>query len=112
MHTCDGQMYLFDFDGAAEHWRAWVPQGVFHYSVLSGRPWWDCWLAGYRTVRAMAADNQVAVPYFVLMFQFENAAWNLGLTPTSVGALLRPDDLGGVVNRWNAWAGAYCAEHK
>lgn len=108
VHVEGHGIYVFDFDSSREHWRAFEPQGVFHYSVLAGQPWWDHWLAGYTSVRPMPATDQAAVPWFVLMFQFENTAWKLGLTTGSAGVMLRPEELAGVVDAWTAWASRYC----
>jgi Ser/Thr protein kinase RdoA (MazF antagonist) len=109
VHVHGHGITVFDFDSAGEHWRAAEPQGVFHAAVLAAKPWWDAWRAGYTEVRPMSSDDQRAVPYFVLMYQFENTAWKLGLTPTSIGQLLRADELGQVVDEWRRWADTHCA---
>ena len=108
LHIDGDRAYAFDFDSSSDTWRAWEPQGVFHFSVLSGGPWWKNWLEGYTSVRPFALADQAAVPWFVLMFEFENTAWRLGLTPTSVGADLGEADLAAVVDRWADWVDHHC----
>jgi Ser/Thr protein kinase RdoA (MazF antagonist) len=109
VHLEGDDIYVFDFDSAHQHWRAWEPQGVFHYGVLSGGPWWDHWLEGYSSVRPLSSIDRQAVPWFVLMFQFENTAWKLGLTPTSVATTtVEAPDLARVVDSWTEWWEHHC----
>jgi Ser/Thr protein kinase RdoA (MazF antagonist) len=110
VHIDGDTITVFDFDNAAEHWRSWEPHGVYALSVITSRPWWDCWRAGYAEIRTMAEEDERAVPYFQLMAEFEHTAWKLGLTPTSVAPSLRPDDLPGIVDGWTEWAHTQCAE--
>lgn len=110
VHVDGDTITVFDFDYAAEHWRAWEPHGVYALSVTTSAPWWDCWRAGYAEIRTMAEEDERAVPYFQLMAEFEHTAWRLGLTPTSVAPSLRPDDLRGIVDGWTQWAHTQCAE--
>lgn len=106
----DGDCILvFDFDSAGEHWRASEPQGLYHSSVLTSGPWWTSWLAGYSQVGSMSDVDQQAVPYFVLMHQFENTAWKLGLTPTSVGGQLGEHELQELVDEWLDWSAIHCS---
>ena len=108
IHIEGDRIVVFDFDSAGVHWRASEPQGLYHYAVLTGGPWWTSWLAGYSQVREMSEADQRAVPYFVLMHQLENTAWKLGLTPTSVGVQLGEADLRGAVDEWLDWAATRC----
>ena len=108
VHIDSDRITVFDLDSAGEHWRASEPQGLYHSSVLTDRPWWTIWLASYTAVRPMSEADQRAVPYFVLMQQFENTAWKLGLTPTSVGEQLGEDQLEERVDQWVAWAASHC----
>lgn len=108
VHVDGDRLWVFDFDSSAETWRAWEPQGVFHYSVLTGGPWWTDWLHGYSSVRRLSSTDQAAVPWFVLMAYFENTAWRLGLTPTSVGQTLAEADLAVVVDLWDRWVESQC----
>lgn len=108
VHVEGDRITVFDLDSATECWRASEPQGVFHWAQLSGGPWWDAWQAGYGEVRTMAAQDLASVPWFVLLFQFENAAWKLGLTATSIGPLITVDDLGTLVDWWGGWAHVHC----
>ncbi len=109
VHIENDTITVFDFDSAAEHWRAAEPQGVFHSAAMTGAPWWDAWRAGYAEVRDAAEQDETYVPWFVLIAQFENTAWKLGLTPTSVGTLLQYGDLPSVVDSWALWAESQCA---
>jgi Ser/Thr protein kinase RdoA (MazF antagonist) len=108
VHIDGGDLHVFDFDSARVHWRASEPQGVFHCGVLSGNPWGECWRDGYTTIRPLSAIDEAAVPWFVLMFQFENTAWKLGLMPTSARLYLRPDQLSAIVDGWSAWSRDHC----
>lgn len=108
VHINGSELYVFDFDSAHVHWRAWEPQGVFHFGALSGNPWWECWREGYTTIRQLSAIDEAAVPWFALMSQFENTAWKLGLMPTSAGLHLRPDQLPAIVDSWSAWSRDHC----
>jgi len=109
VHIENDTITVFDFDSAAEHWRAAEPQGVFHSAAMTGAPWWDAWRAGYAEVRDVAEQDETYVPWFVLIAQLENTAWKLGLTPTSVGTLLQHDDLPRLVDTWGLWAQTHCA---
>ncbi len=109
VHIENDTITVFDFDSAAEHWRAAEPQGVFHSAAMTGTPWWDAWRAGYAEVRDVAEEDETYVPWFVLIAQLENTAWKLGLTPTSVGALLQHADLPLLVDTWMLWAETHCA---
>lgn len=111
VHIDGDRLTIFDLDSAGETWRAWEPQGVYHASVLTGGPWWESWLAGYEAIRPMTERDQAAVPYFVLMAHFENAAWKLGLTATSVGQLLTETELPSLVDTWVEWEATHCAAH-
>jgi Ser/Thr protein kinase RdoA (MazF antagonist) len=108
VHVDRDRITVFDLDSATEFWRAAEPQGVFHWAQLSGGPWWEAWQAGYAEIRTMAEHDLAAVPWFVLLFQFENTAWQLGLTPTSIGPLITLDDLGTLVDWWGGWAYVHC----
>jgi Ser/Thr protein kinase RdoA (MazF antagonist) len=108
VHVDGDCITVFDLDSATEFWRAAEPQGVLHWAQLSGGPWWEAWQAGYAEVRTMAEHDLAAVPWFVLLFQFENTAWQLGLTPTSIGPLITLDDLGTLVDWWGGWAYVHC----
>lgn len=108
IHIDGDRIVVFDFDSAGEHWRASEPQGLYHYSVLTDGPWWTSWLAGYSQIRQMSDLDQQAVPYFVLMHQFENTAWKLGLTPTSVGEQIVEAELDERVDEWLAWSAHHC----
>lgn len=108
IHIEGDRIVVFDFDSSGHHWRASEPQGLYHYSVLTDGPWWTSWLAGYLEIRAMNEVDQRAVPYFVLIHQFENTAWKLGLTPTSVGEQLGEDQLHACVDDWIAWSANHC----
>jgi len=109
VHIENDTITVFDFDSASEHWRAAEPQGVFHSAAMTGAPWWDAWRAGYAEVRDVAEQDGTYVPWFVLIAQFENTAWKLGLTPTSVGTLLQHNDLPRLVDTWGLWAETHCA---
>ena len=109
IHIDGDCIIVFDFDSAGEHWRASEPQGLYHSSVLTSGPWWTSWLAGYSKVRPMSEVDQRAVPYFVLMHQFENTAWKLGLTPTSVGEQLGEHELQERVDTWLDWSAMHCS---
>lgn len=109
VHIENDTITVFDFDTAAEHWRAAEPQGVFQSAAMTGAPWWDAWRAGYAEVRDVAEQDETYVPWFVLIAQLENTAWKLGLTPTSVGTLLQHDDLQALVDTWALWADTHCA---
>jgi Ser/Thr protein kinase RdoA (MazF antagonist) len=104
VHVDGDTITVFDFDSAAEHWTASEPQGVFHASVLWDRQSWSAWRSGYSEIRPLSEEDVAAVPVFVLLFQFENAAWKLGLTPTSVGPLIDTAALDQLVDEWIAWA--------
>ena len=112
VHIEKDTITVFDFDSAAEHWRAAEPQGVFHSAAMTKAPWWDAWRAGYAEVRDVAEQDESYVPWFVLIAQLENTAWKLGLTPTSVGALLQHDDLPLLVDAWMLWAATQCARSR
>jgi Ser/Thr protein kinase RdoA (MazF antagonist) len=108
VHIDADRITVFDLDTATVSWRAAEPQGVFHSAQLSGGPWWAAWQAGYSDVRTMPGPDVEAVPWFVLLSQFENTAWKLGLTPTSIGPLITLDDLGTLVDRWSEWGRIHC----
>lgn len=108
VHVDGEDLFVFDLDYAGEHWRASEPQGVFHYAQITGRPWWDCWKAGYRTIQSFADADERAVGWFVPLFQFENLAWKLGLTPTSVGVTMSPRGVPGIVDDWVRWVNTHC----
>jgi Ser/Thr protein kinase RdoA (MazF antagonist) len=109
VHIDGDTITVFDLDSAATSWRAAEPQGVFHAGQLRGEPWWEAWRGGYTEVRQMSDADVAAVPWFVLLFQFENAAWKLGLTPTSVGSLMTTDDLRTLIDWCGGWAHVHCA---
>ena len=104
VHLDGDRIVVFDLDSARVGWRALEPSGVFAYSDAEGQPFWRAWLTGYRRVRPLAEVDEAAVPLFHLVASFENTAWKLGLTPTSVGPLMNPDQIGRVVEGWLAWA--------
>ncbi|HYD09644.1 MAG TPA: phosphotransferase [Acidimicrobiales bacterium] len=108
VHIEEDRITVFDLDSAALSWRAAEPQGVFHAGQLRGDDRWAAWQAGYREVRPLAAVDAAAVPWFVLLFQLENTAWKLGLTPTSIGPQLGLDDLPTLVDWWGGWWHVHC----
>lgn len=108
VHIDDEEIFVFDFDSASVHWRAWESQAVFHSGALKGDGRWNWWRAGYTSIRELSANDGAAVPWFALMSQFENTAWKLGLLPTSVHPYLQPDQLPGIVDSWLTWSDAHC----
>jgi Ser/Thr protein kinase RdoA (MazF antagonist) len=62
VHIDNDRLTIFDLDSAGETWRAWESQGVYHFSALTGGPWWESWLAGYEAVRSMPERDRAPVP--------------------------------------------------
>ena len=110
VHITESGLWVFDFDSASEHWWGFEPQGVYHFGVITGRPWWQCWKAGYERVRPVPTADEAALPWFVLLFQLENLAWKLGLTPGSVGRQTEVDEVPAIVDAWGHWAAQRCVD--
>lgn len=87
--TGDGSITFFDFDLAAQSWRARDPCGIYAFSrqVPGARDFWNAFLTGYQTVRPFSEDNVRAVPLMHAVYQF----W----------------DLGHEVSRWSSWSGQW-----
>lgn len=85
----DGAITFFDFDLAAQSWRARDPCGVYASSRLNpdAGAFWDAFLAGYRAMRPLGEADEGAVPLMHAVYQL----W----------------DLGHEVSRWSAWSGQW-----
>ncbi len=102
VHVDGDTMIVFDFDSARPTWRALEP-ALLYMGHASDKPdYWQAWLDGYRAARELTEADLNAIPLFSIMYQFENVAWKLGLTPTAVGQLLTPDELREIVDDWLA----------
>jgi hypothetical protein len=51
-------------------------------------------------VRRLRPQDEAAVPCFVILCEFGNTAWKLGLTRTSVGRLISDEELASRIDRW------------
>jgi len=78
VHVDADRITVFDLDSASVSWRAAEPQGIFQSAQVSGGPWWAAWQAGHSDVRTTPGPDVEAVPWFVLLSQFETA-WKPGL---------------------------------
>ncbi len=100
VHRDGDTLTVFDFDSAAECWRAIEPYGV----LKSSKEKFDAWLEGYRSVREFSIANETAVFAFVIIGEIRNVTWKLGEAKSSRGKpLLTSTDLPLVVDEWLSW---------
>ncbi len=101
VHVSGDRLTAFDFDSAGECWRAYEPYGVLRFSPA----YFQAWLEGYRSVRAFAPREEVAVGAFTVIGDLRVIAWKLGVAVSSSGPpLLGAEDLPAIVNGWEALA--------
>ncbi len=97
VHRDGDALTVFDFDSAAESWRALEPYGVLRASAER----FQKWLEGYRSIRPFSEENEKAVGAFAVIGDLSNVVWKLGLAKSSRGKpLLAPADLPEVVDEW------------
>jgi len=102
--TDDGTITVFDFDSAGPCWRAAEAWGVMRFSV----PFFETWLAGYRTIRPFTLRDAAAVAIFGIVGDLRTVAWKLGVADSSRGTpSLTASDLPGIVEGWLAWESTY-----
>ena len=102
VHVDRRSLAVFDLDSARSGWRAMEPSGVYAAWGCTTTGFWQAWCEGYRGIRTWSRNDEDAVAWFALIAEFENVAWKLGLTPTSVGVLLAESELASTVDQWTA----------
>lgn len=100
VHRNGDTLTVFDFDSAAESWRAAEPWGV----LRAAENRFQAWLEGYRNIREFSQDDERAVAAFGIVEDIRNVVWKLGLARSSRGKpLLQTKDLPSVVDGWLEW---------
>jgi Ser/Thr protein kinase RdoA (MazF antagonist) len=100
VHRNGDSLIVFDFDSAAESWRAAEPWGVLRASEDR----FKAWLEGYRSIREFSEDDEKAVAVFGIVEDIRNVVWKLGYAKSSRGEpLMQTDELPQVVDEWLEW---------
>lgn len=100
IHLHGDSITVFDFDSAAESWRAAEPWGV----LRAAEDRFQAWLEGYRAVRPFSEDDEKAVAAFGIVEDIRNVVWKLGFARSSRGKpLMQTEELPKVVDEWLEW---------
>lgn len=100
VHVLNGSMTVFDFDSAAEGWRANEAHGVLRFSQEA----FADWLEGYRFFRPFAEADERAARAFGIIGEIRGVSWKLGLAESSRGTpLITFEALPGILADWLAW---------
>lgn len=100
VHLDRNTLTVFDFESAAQSWRAAEAWGV----LRAAEDRFAAWLKGYRSIRDFSQDDEHAVAAFGIIEDIRNVVWKLGFAKSSRGQpLLQTEDLPQVVDGWIEW---------
>lgn len=108
IHLHGDSLTVFDFDSAAQSWRAAEPWGV----LRAADDRFTAWLEGYRAVRHFSEDDERAVAAFGIIEDIRNVVWKLGFARSSRGKpLMQTKELPKVVDEWLEWESQKIKHH-
>ena len=104
VHRNGDIIIVFDFDSAAECWRALEPYKVLRLS----KEFFTAWLDGYRSVKPFKQVDEDAVAAFVIIGDLRVVAWDLGVAISSRGKpKIGIRELTIIADRWLDWESKY-----